>query len=67
MAVPQNKISPARRNKRRSHDGLMALQATACPECGELRRRHQVCPSCGTYKGREVYTAVANEIVEDDE
>ena len=25
-----------------------------CPQCGELKLPHQVCGSCGYYKGREV-------------
>ncbi|WP_081589591.1 50S ribosomal protein L32, partial [Liquorilactobacillus vini] len=27
---------------------------SACPNCGELRRPHRVCPSCGYYDGKEV-------------
>ncbi|HPB40908.1 MAG TPA: 50S ribosomal protein L32, partial [Flexilinea sp.] len=25
-----------------------------CPNCGEMRLPHTVCPSCGYYRGREV-------------
>ena len=66
MAVPQNKVSPSRRNNRRSHDGLAAANPGECPNCGELRRPHHVCPSCGFYNDREVI-AQADEIDLDDE
>ena len=54
MAVPKRKTSPSRRNMRRSHDALKAGQFQECPNCGELRQPHNVCPSCGHYKGREI-------------
>lgn len=66
MAVPQNKISKARRNKRRSHDALSAVTAVECSNCGELKRPHHVCPSCGHYDDREV-VAQADEIDLDDD
>jgi large subunit ribosomal protein L32 len=39
---------------RRSHDALTATQYQECPNCGELRQPHNVCQSCGHYKGREI-------------
>ncbi|SIT85200.1 50S ribosomal protein L32 [Pontibaca methylaminivorans] len=60
MAVQQNKVSKSRRNKRRAHDALVAVNPNECPECGELKRPHHVCPSCGHYDGEEI-------IVSDDE
>ena len=65
MAVPQNKISKARRDQRRSHDALVAANPNECPSCGELKRPHHVCPSCGHYAGREVVARAVAE-VEDD-
>lgn len=53
-AIPKRKISKGRRDRRRSHDALSRLQLTRCPQCGEPRLPHHVCPSCGTYRGREV-------------
>ena len=54
MAVPKRKTSPSKRNMRRSHDALKATQHQECPNCGELRLPHNVCQSCGHYKGREI-------------
>lgn len=54
MAVPKKKTSKSRRNMRRSHDALKAAAHIECPNCGELKRPHHVCGSCGYYAGREV-------------
>ncbi|MBC6407233.1 MAG: 50S ribosomal protein L32 [Rhodobacteraceae bacterium] len=54
MAVQQNKVSRARRNKRRAHNALAAANPSECKNCGELKRPHNVCPSCGYYNGREI-------------
>lgn len=52
--LPKRKISKGRRDRRRTHDALKARNLVACPNCGEMRLPHHVCPSCGFYKGREV-------------
>ncbi|MCW9036217.1 MAG: 50S ribosomal protein L32 [Alphaproteobacteria bacterium] len=57
MAVPKKKISNSRRNMRRSHDALTNTASMECPECGELKLPHHVCPDCGYYDGREVTEA----------
>ncbi len=54
MAVPKRKTSPSKRNMRRSHHALTGVAHGECPNCGELKRTHQVCLSCGHYDGREV-------------
>lgn len=54
MATPKHKTSKSRRNMRRSHDALDANSYHECPNCGELKRPHNVCPSCGQYDSREV-------------
>lgn len=51
---PKRKLSSGRRDRRRAHDALVAINLVQCSNCGELRRPHHVCPSCGHYKGREV-------------
>lgn len=59
MAVPKKKISSSRRDQRRAHDALVAPNANECPNCGEPKRPHHVCGSCGYYRDREVYEADA--------
>ena len=54
MAVQQNKVSSSRRNKRRSHDSLSPFNPNECQNCGEFKRPHHVCGSCGYYGGKEV-------------
>lgn len=55
MAVPKRKHSQARRDKRRSSVWkLSAPTLVTCKQCGSFRLLHQVCGSCGYYKGREV-------------
>jgi large subunit ribosomal protein L32 len=54
MAVPKKKVSKSRRDMRRSHHALTVDKSLECPNCGELKRPHHVCGSCGFYDGREV-------------
>ena len=54
MAVPKRKVSPSRRNMRRSHHALSRPDYAECANCGELKRPHHVCAKCGFYDGREV-------------
>jgi large subunit ribosomal protein L32 len=54
MAVPKAKTTKSRRNMRRSHHALAAPARSNCPQCGEAKHPHRVCPNCGTYRGREV-------------
>jgi large subunit ribosomal protein L32 len=52
--LPKKKHSSGKRNRRRSHDALEAQNLVQCPNCGEMRLPHRVCPSCGHYQGREI-------------
>ena len=54
MAVPKKKVSQSRRDMRRSHEALKGSSYAECPNCGELKRPHHMCKSCGYYDGREV-------------
>ncbi|MFQ6552407.1 50S ribosomal protein L32 [Aestuariibius insulae] len=66
MAVPQNKISKARRNQRRSHHALSGSNPNECSNCGELKRPHHVCPSCGHYAEREVVSMIDEIDIDED-
>lgn len=54
MATPRSKKSKSARNMRRSHLALKANAVMECPNCGEIKRPHNVCPSCGSYNGKEI-------------
>ena len=55
MAVPKNRTSAARRDKRRASNIKMTTPGlSACPQCHEPKLAHRVCGNCGYYKGREV-------------
>lgn len=42
---------------RRSHDALSLPALSACPQCGEPKQPHRVCPACGAYNGEQVIAA----------
>ncbi len=54
MAVPKRKTSKSRRDLRRTHKKAAAPNPSLCPQCGEAKMPHAACPSCGSYKGRNV-------------
>jgi large subunit ribosomal protein L32 len=54
MPVPKRRHSKSRRDKSRAHHRLTIPKLSICPECGEAKRPHVVCPHCGMYKGRQV-------------
>lgn len=59
MAVPKRRTSKARKAKRRTHFKLEVPGMTACPNCGEFKKSHHVCASCGHYDGKEVVSKEA--------
>ncbi len=59
MAVPKQKHTKSRRNKRRSHHALKKQILFRCPKCNEIVLPHQLCKNCGTYAGREVIDVLA--------
>jgi len=57
MALPADKTTRSKRDKRRSHDFLVKPGLSTCPNCNAAKRPHTVCKSCGYYKGRVVIRA----------
>jgi len=53
-ALPKRKYAKARQGKRRSHLGLTLPPLEDCPQCHSPKLPHHVCPTCGSYAGKEV-------------
>lgn len=51
MAVPKRRTSKSRKRKRRTHYRAAPVALQPCPRCGDPRRPHRVCPTCGYYAG----------------
>lgn len=60
-ATPKQRISSSRRGNRRANQHLKAVHIVECPNCHNLHRSHFVCPSCGTYKGLQVFEIKQNK------
>lgn len=54
MPLPKRKHSKTVQRLRRMHMHLETPQSGVCPKCGEPIKPHNVCKSCGQYKGRQV-------------
>jgi len=63
MAVPKKKTSKARTRTRRAHDALSLPSASVCPQCREPKQPHRVCPSCGHYRGRQIFQVASEDEV----
>ncbi len=59
MAVPKRKTTPSRRNMRRSHHALKALNITTDSKTGESKLSHHISLTDGCYKGKRVMTPKA--------
>ncbi len=56
MAVPKKKTSKAKRNMRRAHDSISAINIVVEAD-GTVRRPHRLNLETGIYKGRQVLKA----------
>jgi len=54
VAVPKQRHTKSRRNKRRASIFLETPVLTLCPKCKKPTRPHTICWNCGYYKGKEV-------------
>ncbi|OIO53391.1 50S ribosomal protein L32 [Candidatus Peregrinibacteria bacterium CG1_02_41_10] len=61
MAVPKKKVTRSERDKcfgayqtkkRAKISGLVKL--VECPQCKNKKLAHHICPTCGTYQGRQI-------------
>ena len=57
MANPKKKKTHSKTHQGRAHLALKKVTLKKCPKCGEMRKPHTVCTTCGTYKGKETITA----------
>ncbi|HEY3378336.1 MAG TPA: 50S ribosomal protein L32 [Armatimonadota bacterium] len=58
MPNPKRRHSCTRRDKRRANWKLTLPTLVKCdnPACEGVHMPHHVCPTCGTYNGRQVLT-----------
>lgn len=54
MGLPKKRTSKQKRDQRRANWKLTPVNVTRCPKCEEPALSHRICPSCGTYRGRQV-------------
>ena len=59
MAVPRNRNSNARKNKKRAHHAKVIKNFATCTNCGAKKMAHVACGTCGMYKGRQVINKAA--------
>lgn len=52
-AVPNKKVTRARRGGRLTSYKLKPLNPSYCPRCRRAKLPHTACPGCGFYRGRE--------------
>lgn len=55
-ALPKRKLSKASKGHRARHFHASKAHLVVCPQCRLPKPTHQVCPSCGFYKGRNAVT-----------
>lgn len=58
MPVPKRKLSRSRRDMRNANKGLKPQSFGLCPTegCGAPTLSHEVCVTCGFYRGKKVMT-----------
>ncbi|MEO5912801.1 MAG: 50S ribosomal protein L32 [Luteolibacter sp.] len=54
MAVPKRRQSKSRSKMRRGATRWRAPIFKSCSDCGSRIPSHIACPSCGSYRGRQV-------------
>ncbi|NJC36872.1 large subunit ribosomal protein L32 [Xanthomonas arboricola] len=64
MAVQKSRVTPSRRDQRRSHDALTAKQLSTDPTSGEIHLRHHITAD-GYYRGKKVIATKSSAVQED--
>ena len=54
MAVPKRKMSRSNTRNRRAQWKPIAATIVECPQCHSPKLPHAACPTCGTYRRRQV-------------
>ena len=62
MGVPKRKTSKQRRNQRSSTRGIIPGPVMACLTCQAPVTPHQICKTCGYYKGRKIIQTKADRM-----
>ncbi len=52
--LPKRRRSKARQGSHAAHRHVTLPHLTECPHCHQPMLSHQVCPSCGYYRGRDI-------------
>lgn len=63
MPVPKHKTAKTKSRIRRAN-AYYTMKTPAlsdCPNCGEKKMPHRVCPSCGYYKGKQIITKLVTD------
>ncbi|MCY4523139.1 MAG: 50S ribosomal protein L32 [Halobacteriovoraceae bacterium] len=68
MAVPKKRTSVSRKGLRRAgqHHKLYRSFSITCPNCKNPTLLHKVCPHCGHYRGRQIYTIKEKPVEEEN-
>ena len=51
-AVPNKKLTRARKGRRLNSLKMRPIHPAYCPRCRAAKMPHTVCPQCGYYRGR---------------
>ena len=62
----QRRSSKTRKLKRRTDYKIQVPGMGVCPNCGEFKLSHRVCPVCGFYNGRQVKEVKVKEEKKED-
>ncbi len=54
MGLPGHRRTSSHKRRRASHFALKAKNLTVCSQCKKPAVPHQVCKTCGYYRGRQV-------------